>query len=210
MKRPQTNWHNVLQYLISVVRQIIGNKKRSLVSISLFIIILLTSYFWDEQSSITSQSTSESLSKHQQYHCQLQKIIDGDTIIADCNSAKPQQVKIRIWGMDAPEMKQKPWGDKAKKALENIFHMNKHDTILIKIRDIDQYNRYVGQIYINNQEIDVGLKMVSEGFAVVYHQYNKDPLYRREESKAQDAKKGIWKFKGSQQDPASWRKVNPF
>lgn len=207
--KKQINYHGIFAYFKNAVRQKIKTKKYSLVTATLFIVIFSTSYFWTPHST-SADNLSFDLEKHQEYHCSLQRIIDGDTIIADCPITNPQRVNIRIWGMDAPETGQIPWGEKATIALNSIFLSNKHDIITIKIRDIDQYNRYVGQIFINNKEIDVGLKMVSEGFAVVYKQYNNDPQYQAHEEFAKIALKGIWQYPGAQQNPAAWRKVNPF
>lgn len=208
MKKQQPDWSSIFNYLKHTVGKEIARQKKSLIVALLFTLIFFSSFFWENLD--RSEHLEFPLQKNQSYACLLHRIIDGDTIVADCDASQKQRINIRIWGMDAPEMKQEPWGKNAKNALEKIFLMNKHDIITLKIRDIDQYNRYVGQIFINNQEIDIGLKMVSDGFAVVYRQYNQDQQYQAEENHARNAKKGIWQYEGSQQDPASWRKVNPF
>ncbi len=208
--KQQPHYSGIIAYLKNTVKQKALRKKSSLVTTVLFIILFVSSYFWDTPSSSSTNNYSSALSKHEEYQCSLERIIDGDTIVANCPISTPKKVNIRIWGMDAPETNQIPWGEKSTNILNEIFLTNKHDIITIKIKDIDQYNRYVGQIFINNKEIDVGLKMVSEGYAVVYKQYNNDPQYLAQEKLARDAKKGIWQSSGSQQDPASWRKVNPF
>lgn len=206
-RRPHN--YGIWAYLKNTIRQKSARKKVTLVSTALFILLLLSSYFWE--------STAPSLSKNKtllikgsEYQCTLARIIDGDTITAHCPVRNPQTINVRIWGIDAPETKQIPWGEKAAHQLNNILRTNKHDIITIKIMDIDQYNRYVGQIFINHKEVDVGLQMVREGYAVVYQQYNKDSQYLSQEKAARNAKKGIWQTAGSQQNPASWRKVNPF
>ena len=209
MKSPQTKYHTITAYLKNGIRQKLATQKASLVTVLLFIAIFFASYFWQEGKNTISQN-NHILIKNIEYDCTLQRIIDGDTIIANCPLKNPQRVNIRIWGMDAPETNQHPWGEKATNALNSIFLTNKHDIITIQLKDIDQYNRYVGQIFINNKEIDVGLQMVKDGFAVVYSQYNSDPEYLHQEALAKSAKKGIWQYKGSQQNPAAWRKVNPF
>lgn len=213
MKNPQKrpiDWQGIFNYLKHTLRHKAYSQKKPIITVGIFILLFISSFFWgnDDQKSPTEPDAS--LQKGEFYTCQLSRIIDGDTVIAHCGDALKQRVNIRIWGIDAPEMKQEPWGNNAKKALEKIFFNNNHDTIILKIRDIDQYNRYVGQIFINNKEIDIGLQMVSDGQAVVYRQYNNNQQYQEEERHAKSAKKGIWKHKGSQQDPASWRKVNPF
>lgn len=209
MKQHQTNSHKVFAYLKNGIKQKVKTQKLPLVTFFLFIIVFICSFLWSN-GPLPNATVDYNLAKEEMYHCTLHRIIDGDTVVANCPLKNPKLVNIRIWGMDAPETNQIPWGEKATNALNRIFLMNKHDIITILIRDIDQYNRYVGQIFINNKEIDVGLQMVSEVFAVVYKQYNNDPQYLYHEDLAKSHKKGIWQHPGSQQNPAAWRKVNPF
>ena len=210
MKPQRPDYSGIFAYFKNTLHQKALRKKAALVTMSLFVLLFVFSYLWKFPLKSTENQHKTALTKKNEYQCTLHRIIDGDTIVAHCPLDKPQRVNIRIWGMDAPETGQTPWGNKATNTLNNIFRMNKHDIITIRIKDIDQYNRYVGQIFINNKETDVGLEMVSKGYAVVYRQYNNDPEYLKQEALAKKAKKGIWQTKGSQQDPASWRKVNPF
>lgn len=210
MKRQQPYNRGIVTYLKNAIRQKHLRKKSSLVTAALFILLFVWSYYWESPPQSPTNNPATVLVKQQEYQCSLNRIVDGDTIVANCPLKNPQKVNIRIWGIDAPETKQVPWGEKATNTLNNIFMTNKHDIITLKIRDIDQYNRYVGQIFINNKEVDVGLKMVSEGYAVVYKQFNNQPEYLTQEKLARKSKKGIWQTPGSQQNPASWRKVNPF
>ncbi|MDQ5909781.1 MAG: hypothetical protein QG599_1876, partial [Pseudomonadota bacterium] len=46
--------------------------------------------------------------------CTLKSIYDGDTLTARCPDG---EVKVRVFGIDSPEMGQKPWGEASKQAL---------------------------------------------------------------------------------------------
>ena len=111
-----------------------------------------------------------------------------------------------MFGIDSPEMGQKPWGNEAQQALRDLLPLRNH-LIRLQVRDQDRYGRTVAQVWVG--ERDVGLTMVKQGQAVVYEQYNDSPVYRQAQTEAQHAQRGIWKKPGSQQMPAAWRRLNP-
>lgn len=141
--------------------------------------------------------------------CDISRIVDGDTIVARCPKSLKSSEKtlryIRVWGMDAPETGQEHWGDFATKTLKTMIGKNK--TIRIQIMEQDRYQRMIGKLYID--DVDLGLEMVKQGAAVVYHRYNKDQDYINAEKKAKISRLGIWKVSGAQQNPERWRRFNP-
>jgi len=140
------------------------------------------------------------------------KIIDGDTVHIN-------NKKIRLEGIDAPEIKQqckKPFlqissligfqfikkyscGVTSKKKL-----IKKIDNS--KIRCIssskDRYKRYLATCY--KEKINLNKWMVRNGFAVAYKRYSND--YVRDEDFAKENKLGLWE--GSFTMPEKWRKRN--
>ncbi len=142
----------------------------------------------------------------------IPKIIDGDTVHIN-------NKKIRLEGIDAPEIKQqckKPFikisaligfqfsksyscGIISKKKL-----MDKVDNS--KIRCIsssrDKYKRYLATCY--KEKINLNKWMVRNGHAVAYKRYSKD--YVRDEDFANENKLGLWE--GSFMMPEKWRKLN--
>ena len=95
-------------------------------------------------------------------------IIDGDTIHIGKN-------KIRLHGIDAPEYRQtctidkEIWncGIESKIALEN-FILKKE--VVCEIIDVDQYRRFVGTCFLENQNINQ--YMVRNGWAIAYRYYS--------------------------------------
>lgn len=162
----------------------------------LVIAISLISYFLHEP-----KAPSSSISKGAQLICSVKSVYDGDTLTADC---PPGQVKVRMFGIDAPEMKQKPWGVRSRDALRDL--VAGHDTVTLKVKDQDRYGRTVAQVFAG--KLDTGLELVRQGRAVVYRQYNKSPVYLKTEREAKQARRGIWEKPGKQQDPAAWRRLN--
>ena len=134
--------------------------------------------------------------------CGIKAIYDGDTLIASCPAG---EVKVRVFGIDAPEMKQEPWGDRSRESLRGL--LPRFGSVNLHVKDQDRYGRTVAQILVS--ERDIGLEMVRQGYAVVYAQYNHSPVYRQAQSEAKQARRGIWARPGSQQDPATWRRLNP-
>ena len=128
------------------------------------------------------------------------KIIDGDTIHIGKN-------KIRIHGIDAPELNQtcnfqgKEWncGKKSKEFLLNLINSN---SVNCKVTDIDKYKRYIGICFVD--KLNLNKIIVINGWAIAYRYYSKD--YIDEEFIAKRKKLGIWK--GNFEEPYYFRKNN--
>ena len=96
------------------------------------------------------------------------KIIDGDTI-------QINKYKIRLHGIDAPEVKQKciykekEWycGKQASIELKKTIN---NQIIKCITNDIDIFNRYVAIYFIN--EINLNQLMVMKGWAIAYRYYS--------------------------------------
>jgi endonuclease YncB( thermonuclease family) len=139
-------------------------------------------------------------------------VIDGDTI--HINS-----YKIRLEGIDAPEMKQRCknsflktssivsfdyqedylCGEKFKNKLELKINKKKIRCILL---GKDRYNRYLGTCFKN--KINLNKWMVKNGYAIAYRRYSKK--YILDEEFARKNKLGLWS--GSFLNPEKWRKLN--
>ena len=140
------------------------------------------------------------------------KIIDGDTV--HINSKK-----IRLEGIDAPELRQQ-----CQKVFLEIsaivgFNLEKDyscgviskEKLIDKINKSqikcvssgrDRYTRYLATCY--KDKINLNKWMVRNGLAVAYKRYSKD--YLRDEIYAKENKLGLWK--GSFIRPEKWRKLN--
>ena len=85
----------------------------------------------------------------------ISRIIDGDTVEVFRGSEK---VKIRLYGIDAPERAQ-DYGNSATRALQEA--LKPFDEIDVVIRDKDRYGRIVGEIFAGGSNIN--LIMLLEG-----------------------------------------------
>lgn len=126
-------------------------------------------------------------------------IPDGDTLnIINGNNKK---VKIRLYGIDAPETTQK-YGQASRDYLRKIV---KNKRLTYKIRSKDDYGRVVATLYGDNK--DLNYEMIKAGWAWHYRYYYKSKKYAEAEKNARNQKIGLWKG-DNPQAPWEYRKEN--
>jgi micrococcal nuclease len=118
------------------------------------------------------------------YYAKVIGIHDGDsiTVLNESNL----QIKIRLDGIDCPELKQ-DFGTKARQYTSTLC-FNKQ--VIIKKTGTDRYGRtlalvYVGRLCLNTELVRVGL-------AWHYKKYNKEEIYSKFEKHARLNKMGLW------------------
>ena len=92
------------------------------------------------------------------------RVIDGDTI-------HHEGERIRIWGLDCPELRQ-PGGPEAKKALQNLL---RGATVQLKRRGRDKYGRTVAIVFSGHPrgfQRDVARRMIASGNCVEFCRYS--------------------------------------
>lgn len=125
------------------------------------------------------------------------RIVDGDTLALGA-------IKIRLHGIDAPEMSQTcndthgaEWtcGKWSKAALERLAV----GPVTCVQNDIDRYERVVGTCFA--QGINLNAAMVAKGAAFAYVKYARD--YVAQETQARRMAAGMWR--SGVQDPSDYR-----
>lgn len=114
-------------------------------------------------------------------------VIDGDTI-------EIRGKRIRLWGIDAPEGRQrcfrdgKPWrcGRSSANALAGFLGAR---TVECAHRDTDRYGRMVAVCKVGDK--DVGSWLVRNGWALDFTRYS-GGVYSDEQRQAEAEKRGIW------------------
>ena len=136
------------------------------------------------------------------------EVIDGDTIKINSKS-------IRLFGIDAPEKKQKckkfflsisflSFQKKYNCGTVSTEHLKKkiqHKVIKCVSDSNDRYKRYLAICYLN--KLDLNKWMVKNGYAVAYKKYSKK--YVLDEQYAKENELGIWK--GAFTEPEKWRRI---
>lgn len=135
--------------------------------------------------------------KGQAYRCALDKISDGDTIIATCER---QKLHIRLAGIDAPEMGQTPYGEQSRAALaQRLPHHFE-----MRYLGQDYYHRSLGILYDITR--DVNLMMIADGYAFAYAGKDTPRAYRDAEKQARRTRKGFWLSSKPPENPKTWRR----
>lgn len=115
------------------------------------------------------------------------KISDGDTITVLIENN--QSIKIRLYGIDAPEKRQ-DFGQKAKQFISNLIFDKK---VKVDIKNKDRYGRSVALVYLDS--LSVNESMIENGYAWVYIQYCKEPYltkWLRLQAIVKQQKRGLW------------------
>lgn len=92
------------------------------------------------------------------------RIVDGDTFWIS-----GQDVRIRIWGLDAPETNE-PGGAAATAELTRLIA---GQTLNCRQRDIDRFGRIVGQCFLPNGR-DITREMISSGTAREFCRFSRN------------------------------------
>ncbi|HBJ37510.1 MAG TPA: nuclease [Planctomycetaceae bacterium] len=110
-------------------------------------------------------------------------VADGDTVTVLVNK---EQVRVRLDGIDAPESNQS-FGARAKQALSGLVFGK---TVTIKKTGTDRFGRTLGVIMVG--DLDANAKMIEDGWAWHYKQYNQENRLAQLEDAARQAKRGFW------------------
>ncbi|BAO43885.1 thermonuclease family protein [Thiolapillus brandeum] len=145
---------------------------------------------------ISAQSTETEI-------CEVRSIYDGDTMTVKCDG---ERKKIRLYCIDAPEMKQRPWGKESKDYLRAITPKQ----VKVVKHGKDRYGRTIGEVWTHDgddiQE-NLNLAMVYAGRAVVYPKYCRDQQYYQAQEGVKKLGSGIWEKDGDWQRPWEYRKA---
>ncbi len=109
---------------------------------------------------------------------------DGDTITV---LQSERQYKIRLDGIDAPELRQ-AYGQVAKRFASD-FAFGK--TARVEVHGVDRYGRYLGEVFVGG--LSLNRELVRLGLAWHYKQYSKDPILAKLELEARARRIGLWK-----------------
>ena len=123
-------------------------------------------------------------------------VTDGDTI--KILTPEREQIKIRLYGIDAPEKKQ-PYGADAKRFLSDLVAGK---NVRIEERGKDRYKRTLGIVYLKDNDINEIL--VLNGYAWAFTKYSK--IYESQEWQARSKGLGLWRDKNPIK-PEIWRKI---
>jgi len=137
------------------------------------------------------------------------EVHDGDTVSVTLDDKRE---KVRLIGIDAPELGQRPWGQKAKGHLKELLSSSKWEVSLefdIEKRDI--HGRLLSYLWTPDRKM-INLQMVEDGYAMLFT-VPPNVRYVDEFRKAQDDARnkglGIWGRSRLRETPREYRKEHP-
>jgi micrococcal nuclease len=136
------------------------------------------------------------------------RVNDGDTVTVSLNGSRE---KIRLIGIDAPEIGQGSWGERAKRHLEDILHPLRNVYVEYDVERRDKYGRLLAYIRTTEGRL-VNAEMVRDGYAVLFTfppNVTHVDEFTSAQRQARERKRGIWGKDGLSQLPVDWRRQHP-
>ncbi len=121
---------------------------------------------------------------------------DGDTVL--CLDGRGRQRKVRLVGIDAPEIGQ-PFGTKSR---DGLRAMVLRKTVAVRDHGKDHYGRTLGALEIGGD--DVAERMVASGLAWHFKRYSDSETLAAAERTARAAHRGLW-ADADPMPPWEWR-----
>lgn len=125
------------------------------------------------------------------------RVVDGDTVWVT-RSAGGKPLKVRIGGIDAPEICQ-AGGVASREALKGRLF---RQSVTLSFRFHDDYGRALATVHLEGE--DMGRWMVAQGQAWSYHYRQDAGPYAAEQALAQAAGRGLF-GQGDAENPRSFR-----
>jgi micrococcal nuclease len=126
-------------------------------------------------------------------------VTDGDSIWVRASSGGAP-VEVRLQGIDAPEICQ-AFGKAARDAMAGRVLRR---PVAVNSRARDGYQRVLGRVTADGQ--DLGLWMVSRGYAWSYRYRRDTGPYAAAEAQARQARRGLWSLATPPVEPRVFRK----
>lgn len=125
---------------------------------------------------------------------------DGDTLRVRQDG---RAITVRLACIDAPEMAQQPYGQRAREYLRMRLPIGR--PVMLKLQTTDRYGRTVAGVFSG---INVGLAMVGDGQGFAYRRYLGQcdaKEYLQAEERARRSRYGVWAVPGGSTRPWDFR-----
>lgn len=126
------------------------------------------------------------------------RVHDGDTFQV---KTKDDTLKVRVYGIDAPEIGQK-YGPQSRDKADKLVGGKK---VILRIITTDRYNRNVSVVQ-TSEGLNFNEAMIKSGYAYYYRDYAKNnATFAKLEAEAKKKKAGVWADPNSEK-PWKYRK----
>ncbi|HEX8949774.1 MAG TPA: thermonuclease family protein [Dissulfurispiraceae bacterium] len=151
------------------------------------------------------------------------RVNDGDTVtvrargrdrkgLFSLRSLLGTTERVRLIGIDAPELYQDPWGRQAKKYLKKLLSENDWLVdIELDVEHRDKYGRLLAYLWGKDGRM-INERMLEAGYAVLFTippNVKYAERFVAAQKRAEALRAGIWKNGGLRESPYEWRKRHP-
>jgi micrococcal nuclease len=158
---------------------------------------------------IFSLGHGQPLAKPALQEARVVAVNDGDTVTIRMNK---REYRTRLIGIDAPEMGQEPWGEKARGHLRKLLKENRwRVSVETDIEQYDKYGRLLVYLWSDDKTL-INERMLLDGYAVLFTiQPNSKYVDRfvKAQRFARQEKRGIWGPDGLKERPLDYKKAHP-
>lgn len=134
------------------------------------------------------------------------EVPDGDSLVVAPSGSEKKPVRVRLYGVDAPELGQSA-GPEARQWLAERLPAGAQVEITPYAED--KYGRIVGVVQRDGKALNG--ELVAAGFAWVYWPYCKESFCRqwgKAEKRARSSRTGLWREQRPER-PDRWRRRHP-
>lgn len=146
----------------------------------------------------------------------VERVVSGQTLeIVDQTANIPVLQQVRLLGITAPDLKQQPWGEEAKRYLQELCQ-GKEVLLEGNLEEKDPYGRILAYVWLDG--VLLNEQLVQEGYVLpeptgVYEQPALNPQYSQRFQYAQERARilglGIWNPQNPmRQTPNEFRRQN--
>lgn len=109
----------------------------------------------------------------------VQRVVSGQTLDVILTANQPEITRVRLKGINAPDLRQQPWGAAAKSKLAELVGGRKSQQLVrlkSEEREPDKYGRR--WVYVWKNGVLVNERLVEEGYALAVEQQPKHPYHQ--------------------------------
>ncbi len=139
------------------------------------------------------------------------RVANGQTLEVVGMGQQPTLIsQVRLVGIDAPDIRQFPWGDDAKEKLNQLIGENRSVILEFDLKAQDEFNRVLAYVWVNNTLLNE--RLVKDGYALFSPRSPNQKYDQRLERAQQWARimgVGIWNpDKPMRLTPSEFRQMN--
>jgi micrococcal nuclease len=159
---------------------------------------------------VSCQGKNSSVSN--QVEVRVARVVSGQTLEVVGMAEQPNLIsQVRLVGVDAPDLRQYPWGEQSKEFLEKLVgDLTKPVKLEFDIEAKDKIGRTLAYVWKDNQLLNE--QVIKQGYALFVERSPNQKHNQRLERAQQWARimgKGIWNpEKPMRQTPAEFRRLN--